>query len=78
MKIFQTQGKHVQRIKKQGNVTVLKHLLVECDYVIEYKSSGGVRNESASTGRIWTLYCLSEFDYTLRKELKTKKYKDRI
>lgn len=41
--------KDVQKIKEQGNVTVMKALLVENDFITEYKLLRGVRKEVANT-----------------------------
>lgn len=41
-------------MKKQSNVTVVKALLVETDYIIECKWLGGVRSETENAYGGWT------------------------
>lgn len=36
-KILQTQKKHMQNLEEQGNITIMKALLVETDYITERK-----------------------------------------
>lgn len=57
-------------MKKQSNVTVMKALLVETNFIIAYQLLTGVRKEVANTYGGRPLHYLSGFDYTLSAKLK--------